>query len=192
MYYSMFISNEYYKELSNSSFLYKIVGWPKLGPCCSLTFEGIDNVHGCYSLPLGVLSIGNGITDDILKEYLQDMADFFMDKAGDTSHNISTCQTTDTKLGNTFRAPSPRTFILVIYEKWWKFRVFSPFYSFRGSSRKRLLTVRCLIGWRSWDVGGVWNCVWVYKERSNSRRISVWSDHYPIRCTSYHPSCSPA
>ena len=34
----------------------------------SLSFQGIDNVHGGDSLPLGVLGVGDSITDDILKE----------------------------------------------------------------------------------------------------------------------------
>ena len=32
----------------------------------ALTLQGVDNVHGCHGLPLGVLGVGDGITDDIL------------------------------------------------------------------------------------------------------------------------------
>ena len=32
----------------------------------SLTFEGVDDIHGGDSLPLGVLRVGDSITDDIL------------------------------------------------------------------------------------------------------------------------------
>ena len=37
----------------------------------SLPLEGIDNIHSSDSLPLGVLSVGDGITDDILQEDLK-------------------------------------------------------------------------------------------------------------------------
>ena len=36
----------------------------------SLPLQGIDNVHGGDSLPLCVLSVGDGIPDDILQEDL--------------------------------------------------------------------------------------------------------------------------
>ena len=34
----------------------------------ALTLEGIDNVQGSHSFALGVLGVGDGITDDVLKE----------------------------------------------------------------------------------------------------------------------------
>ena len=37
----------------------------------SLTLQSIDDIHGGDSLPLGVLGVGNGITDDVLKENLE-------------------------------------------------------------------------------------------------------------------------
>ena len=37
----------------------------------SLPLEGIDNIHGGDSLPLGVLSVGDSIADDILQEDLK-------------------------------------------------------------------------------------------------------------------------
>ena len=36
-----------------------------------LPLEGIDHVHGSHSLPLGMLSVGDGIPDDILQEDLE-------------------------------------------------------------------------------------------------------------------------
>ena len=36
----------------------------------SLTFQGVDDVHGGDSLSLGVLSVGDSIPDDILQEHL--------------------------------------------------------------------------------------------------------------------------
>ena len=36
----------------------------------SLTLEGVDNVHGCHGLPLSVLGVGDGVSDDVLQEHL--------------------------------------------------------------------------------------------------------------------------
>ena len=48
------------------------------GPALSL--ESIDDVHGCDGLPLGVLCVGDGITDDVLKENLEDTSGLFVDQ----------------------------------------------------------------------------------------------------------------
>ena len=37
----------------------------------TLTLKGIHNIHSSDSLPLGVLSVGDGIADDILQEDLK-------------------------------------------------------------------------------------------------------------------------
>ncbi|CAL2044659.1 unnamed protein product [Caenorhabditis brenneri] len=44
-------------------------GWGLVGS--SLTLQSIDDVHGGDSLSLGVLAVGDGITDDVLKENLK-------------------------------------------------------------------------------------------------------------------------
>ena len=36
-----------------------------------LTLQGVDDVHGCDGLALGMLTVRDGITDDVLKEHLQ-------------------------------------------------------------------------------------------------------------------------
>ncbi len=38
----------------------------------ALPLQSIDDIHSSDSLPLGVLSVGDSITDDILKENLED------------------------------------------------------------------------------------------------------------------------
>ena len=38
----------------------------------SLTLQGVDNVHGNDGLTTGVLSVGDRVTDDVLKEDLED------------------------------------------------------------------------------------------------------------------------
>ena len=36
----------------------------------ALPLQSVDYVHGSDGLPLGVLSVGHGVADDILKEHL--------------------------------------------------------------------------------------------------------------------------
>ena len=67
----------------------------------SLALEGVDNVHGGDGLPLGVLGVGHGITDDVLKENLQNTTGLLVDEAGDTLDSTTTSQTTDGGLGDT-------------------------------------------------------------------------------------------
>ena len=67
----------------------------------SLALEGVDNVHGGDGLPLGVLGVCHGITDDILKENLENTAGLLVDESGDTLHSTTTRKTTDCWLGDT-------------------------------------------------------------------------------------------
>jgi len=69
------------------------------GPALSL--KSVDNVHGCDGLPLGMLSVGDGITDDVLEEHLEDTSGLFVDEAGDSLHTTTTSETTDSGLGDT-------------------------------------------------------------------------------------------
>ena len=50
----------------------------------ALSLEGIDDIHGGDGLPLGVFGVGDGITDDVFQENLEDTSGFFVDQAGDT------------------------------------------------------------------------------------------------------------
>ena len=66
-----------------------------------MTLEGVDDVHGSDSLPLGVLGVGDGISDDVLKEDLEDTTGLFVDEAGDTLDTTTTSQATNSRLGDT-------------------------------------------------------------------------------------------
>ena len=61
----------------------------------SLSLQSVDNVHGCDGLPLGVLGVGDGVTDHVLKEHLQDTSGLLVDQTGDTLHTTSASQTAD-------------------------------------------------------------------------------------------------
>jgi len=45
----------------------------------ALTLECVDDVEGCDSLALGVLGVGDCVTDDTLEEGFEDSAGLFVD-----------------------------------------------------------------------------------------------------------------
>ena len=67
----------------------------------SLTLQGVDNVHGGDGLTTSMLSVGDTVTDDILKEDLEDTTGLFVDQTRDTLDTTTTSKTTDGGLGNT-------------------------------------------------------------------------------------------
>lgn len=67
----------------------------------ALAFQGVDDVHGSDGLPLGVLGVGDGITDDVLQENLQHTTGLLVDQTGDTLDTTSASQTADGGLGDT-------------------------------------------------------------------------------------------
>jgi len=56
----------------------------------SLTLEGVDNVHGSNSLTASMLGVGDGITDDVFKEYLKNTTGLLVDKTTDTLNTTTT------------------------------------------------------------------------------------------------------
>ena len=67
----------------------------------ALSLEGIDNIKSSDSLSSGVLSVGHSISDDVLKENLKDTTGLLVDKARDTLDTTSSCQSSDSRLGDT-------------------------------------------------------------------------------------------
>ena len=61
----------------------------------ALSLQGVDYIHGGDSLSLGVLCVGDGVTDDILEEHLQDSTSLLVDQSGDTLDTTSAGQTPD-------------------------------------------------------------------------------------------------
>jgi hypothetical protein len=47
-----------------------------------------------------VLAVGDGVTDDVLEEDLQDTASLFVDQARDTLDATTASQTADSRLGD--------------------------------------------------------------------------------------------
>ena len=67
----------------------------------ALTLEGVDYVHSSHGLPLGVLGVGDGITDHVLKENLEDTTGLLIDQARDTLDTTTASKTADGGLGDT-------------------------------------------------------------------------------------------
>ena len=67
----------------------------------SLPLEGIDDIHGSNSLPLGMFSVGDSIPDDVLKEHLQDSSGLLIDEARDPLDSSSPGQSPDGRFGDT-------------------------------------------------------------------------------------------
>ena len=66
----------------------------------SLALQSVDDIHGGDSLPLGVLGVGDGITDDVLKEDLEDTTGLLVDESRDTLDSSTSRQTADGGLGD--------------------------------------------------------------------------------------------
>ena len=66
----------------------------------ALPLEGVHYIHGSDGLPLGMLGVGDGVTDDVLQENLEDTAGLLVDEARDTLDTTSSGKTTDSGLGD--------------------------------------------------------------------------------------------
>ena len=66
----------------------------------ALAFQSIDDIHSGDGLALGVFGVGDGITDDVLKEDLKNTAGLLVDQAGDTLDTTAASETADGGLGD--------------------------------------------------------------------------------------------
>jgi hypothetical protein len=69
--------------------------------CTSLSLQRVDYIHCCDRLALGVFTVCDCITDDVLQEDLEYTTGLFVDQTTDTFHTATTCQTTDCWLCDT-------------------------------------------------------------------------------------------
>ena len=60
----------------------------------------MDNVKSSDSLAASVLGVGDCVSDDVLKEHLEDTTGLFVDQAGDALDTSSSRKTTDGRLGD--------------------------------------------------------------------------------------------
>ena len=61
----------------------------------ALPLEGVHYVHSSDGLPLGMLGVSDGVTDDTLQEHLEHATGLFVDEARDTLHSTTTSQSAD-------------------------------------------------------------------------------------------------
>ena len=66
----------------------------------SLPLESIDHIHSGDGLPFGVLGVGDGIPDDVLKEDLEDTTGLLVDESRDTLDSSTASQPSDGGLGD--------------------------------------------------------------------------------------------
>ena len=66
-----------------------------------MSLESIDDIEGSDSLPLGVFSVCDSITNDTLKEGLEYTTGLLVDHGRDTLDTATTSETTDSGLRDT-------------------------------------------------------------------------------------------
>ena len=66
----------------------------------ALPLESVDDVHGGDGLPLGVLSVGDSISDDVLQENLQNSTSLLIDQTRDPLDSSTAGQSPDGRLGD--------------------------------------------------------------------------------------------
>ena len=67
----------------------------------ALALERVHDVERGDGLSLGVLGVGDGITDDVLEEDLEDTSGLFIDESADSLDSTSASQSTDGGLRDT-------------------------------------------------------------------------------------------
>ena len=66
----------------------------------SLALERVDDIHGRDRLSASVLGVGDGVTDDVLEEHLENSAGLLVDQTGDALDTTSASQSANRGLGN--------------------------------------------------------------------------------------------
>ncbi|MEQ2173423.1 hypothetical protein GOODEAATRI_032009, partial [Goodea atripinnis] len=66
----------------------------------ALPLQSVNHIHGGDGLPLGVLGVGDGVTDHVLQEHLQHTAGLLVDETGDALDSPAASQTADSGLGD--------------------------------------------------------------------------------------------
>ena len=64
----------------------------------ALSLQSVDDVHGGDGLSLGVLGVGDRISDHVLQEHFENTSRLFVDQAGDTLDSATSCQTSNGRL----------------------------------------------------------------------------------------------
>lgn len=73
---------------------------PKAKEGAALVLECVDHVHGCDSLTLGMLCVGDGVWDHLLHEHLEHSAGLLIDEVRDALDATKLGQLPDGRLGD--------------------------------------------------------------------------------------------
>jgi len=65
-----------------------------------LSLESVDDIESGDSLSLGVFGVGDSITDDVLKEDLENTSSLFVDEARDSLDTTSSSKSSNGRLGD--------------------------------------------------------------------------------------------
>jgi hypothetical protein len=65
-----------------------------------VAFQGVDDVHGSHGLAVSVLSVGGGVTKNLLEEETESSTALVVDLARDTLDSSTTSETTKSGLGD--------------------------------------------------------------------------------------------
>jgi len=87
------------------------------------TLESVDDIESSDSLALGVLGVGDRVTDNVLEEDLEHATGLLIDETTDTLHTSTTCETADSRLGDTLDVVAKNLAVVLS--------------AFRGSSTKK-------------------------------------------------------
>merc|ERR1711934_443900 len=79
---------------------YRLILSTKAVQGTSLPLEGIDHIHGGDSIPLGVLSVGDSIADDIPQEALENTPSLLVNESTDPFDAPPPCKSADRRLGD--------------------------------------------------------------------------------------------
>lgn len=66
----------------------------------ALSLQSVDDVHGNNGLPLGMLSVSDGIPDHTLQVVLQDTSGLLVDESTDSLNTTSSSKTSDRGFGD--------------------------------------------------------------------------------------------
>ena len=66
-----------------------------------MSLEGIDDIEGGDGLSLGVLSVGDGVLDNVLEELSEDNSGLVVDEGADSLDTTSSGESSDGWLGDT-------------------------------------------------------------------------------------------
>ncbi len=66
----------------------------------ALSLESVDDVESGDGLSLGVLSVGNGVADNVLEEASEDVSGLFVNERRDSLDTTTASKSADSRLGN--------------------------------------------------------------------------------------------